>query len=266
MRGSDGGRACEVLRAGALLMKSKPVALSGESELAAENRRLRGVCARAEAAASRHSIMLREADHRIKNSLQIVAGLMQIQARREESPSARAALGAAATRIRSVASIHDTLQKNPGNHLVDLGAMLQSTCLSLQSMAGDSRFVSVVVSADPVHAPVAIAQPVVLAINELVINAMRHAFQEGQTGVIEVTADLRDGELRLVVADNGKGLPANYTEGRGYGMRLVKLMVTQMGGALEAIGVGGARFTLTVPVAANGPVIRPIVADNRAWA
>ena len=89
-----------------------------------ENLRLRELCARSDEVASRHAIMLREADHRIKNSLRIVAGLIQVQARREESVSAREALRVAASRMQSIARIHDALQISQGQDMVELSERL----------------------------------------------------------------------------------------------------------------------------------------------
>ncbi len=218
--------------------------------LLVEIARLRERCARSDEIASRHAIMLREADHRIKNSLQIVAGLVQAQARREESISARDALRVAAARIQSIARIHNALQISHGQDTVEIGAILKTMCEALHAMAGDPRSVTVLVDVETIRAPVAIAQPIVLAVNELVVNALRHAFPDGRPGTIHVNVTEIAAELRIVVADNGDGLPSGFTEGRGYGMKLVRMMVDQVGGVLRVDGEGGARFTLSVPAAA----------------
>src|SRR6185503_19693041 len=124
------------------------------------------------------AIMLREGDHRIKNSLQIVASLMGIQAAREDSLSVRDALHAAGARIQSVARMHDALQASGGEDSLNLGAVLQKMCASLHAMGGEPLAVAVKVDAAPLETSTVFAQPIVLAVNELVVNALRHAFPD----------------------------------------------------------------------------------------
>jgi two-component sensor histidine kinase len=221
---------------------------SGSRRLVAENLRLQRKCEEAKETAERYKLMLREGDHRIKNSLQIVASLMCLQERREQNPVAREALHLATARIQAVARIHDALQLNGGKDLVDLGALIATMCETLQAMADEPNTVRIVVNVDPIAAPIALAQPLVLAVNELVVNALRHAFPNGRGGAIIVTLAQISGELRVSVADDGVGLPADYGEGRGYGMRLVKMMVTKIRGAIHVENRAGACFTLCAPM------------------
>jgi two-component system, sensor histidine kinase PdtaS len=225
--------------------------LSTARGLRSENVQLRHALMLAQEAASRCAIMLREADHRIKNSLQIVSSLMHLQADREQNLTARAALVTAATRIQSVARMHDALQASGGEDTVDLGAILEKMCESLHAMAADPLGVDVQVSAGAVRLPVAIAQPIVLAVNELVVNALRHAFPDGRAGVIHVSFASAGGQLRIVVADNGVGLPAGHAEGHGYGMKLVRMSASQIGGLLSVESEAGTRVTLVAPAPAN---------------
>ncbi len=224
-----------------------PTALNG---LLAENARLRRVCAEAKELAARHELALREGDHRIKNSLQIVASLMGMQERREPNAAARGALHAATARIQAVARMHDALQLNGSSDAVNLGALIETMCASLQTMAGDPTRVKVVVEVEPIEVPIAIAQPVVLAVNELVLNALRHAFPGERGGTISVSLDHVDGTLRAVVTDDGVGLPAGHARSGGFGMKLVHMMAAKIGGELRMESTNGAQFTLTIPYAA----------------
>lgn len=203
---------------------------------------------RAEDQASQHSIMLREGDHRIKNSLSIVASLMSGQAARETSDTARQALRGAALRVRSIADIHDALQEGAGGaDEVDLAGVLKSVCASMQAMATDTGHIVITVDPQPVQMPAALARPLVLAVNELVTNALRHAFRQQGAGTIHIGAARSEHGLRIVVSDNGAGLPPDYAIRPGYGMTLVMMMVRQIGGALLVENVGGACFTIRVP-------------------
>lgn len=199
--------------------------------------------------AARHAIMLREADHRIKNSLQLVSSLMSLQARRETSEAARKALFLAAARVGSIGSIHDALQISIGDGLIDLGGALGLACASLQKMAGDVDHIHVGVDTVSLRVPVAQAQPLILAVNELVVNALRHAFPGRDSGLIQVSLTHDDDRLRITVADNGIGLPSDYTHGHGYGMSLVKMMMKQAGAVLRTEAGTGSCFTIEAPLA-----------------
>jgi two-component system, sensor histidine kinase PdtaS len=215
--------------------------------LLVENARLRRLCAEAEELASRHALALREGDHRIKNSLQIVASLMGLQERRETNTAARVALHAATARIQAIARMHDALQLNGSADKVNLGALVETMCFSLHAMAGDPIRVKVVVNVEPLEAPIALAQPVVLAVNELVVNALRHAFPADRSGTVHVELKCVDGELRVVVADDGAGLPADHDKAGGFGMKLVRMMAAKIDAKLNIESAPGARFTLSAP-------------------
>ncbi len=199
-------------------------------------------------AAAQNAVLLREGDHRIKNSLQLVSSLMSLQARRESSAAVRDALLVAAARVGSVASIHDALHRNGGNGLVDLGEALRVACASLQIMAGDTGHVDIAVGIESLKVPVAQAQPLILAVNELVVNALRHAFHGRETGSVRVSLSHDDKHLRITVADDGAGLSAGRTNGHGYGMTLVNMMMKQIGAELQAETRAGTCFTIHAPL------------------
>jgi len=225
-------------------------ALLMNRDLVLENARLRCLCAESKEQLARHELLLREGDHRIKNSLQIVASLLGLQERREANPAAREALHTAILRIQAVARIHDELQLSGSADMVDLGALIASMCKSLHAMVGDSKDVKISVEAESIKAPLTLAQPIMLAVNELIINALRHAFPGDRGGAVNVTVAQGDGELRIIVADDGAGLPDNHSEGRGYGMKLARTMMAKVGGALRVESANGTRFTLSAPAPA----------------
>jgi len=239
------------VRESCLKLNAPPGSSYGVKALLAENARLRRLCAEAKDLASRHELALREGDHRIKNSLQIVASLMGMQERRETSDTARAALHAATARIHAIARMHDALQLNGSSNKVNLGALVETMCLTLHAMAGDPIRVKVIVSVEPVEAPIALAQPVVLAVNELIVNALRHAFPADRGGTVHVELKCVDGELRVIVADDGAGLPADHDKAGGFGMKLVRMMANKIGATLHVESAPGARFTLCAPYAAR---------------
>lgn len=225
-----------------------------------ENARLNNVCVDARSMATRYELMRREGDHRIKNSLQVIASLLGLQARREASDAARDAIQTAAARIQAVARIHDALQLNGATDEPDIGALIATMSASLLDMAGDPGSIEINVRAQPIKVPLKLAQPLVLAVNELVINALRHAFPDGRTGTIMVTVARDCDRVRIAVSDNGVGLPPGFADGRGYGMTLVRAMIAKVDGRLDFETSSGARFTLSAPLA------RPAASSVRAHA
>lgn len=240
-------------------------AASAKRDLRRENEHLRRLLGRAETVAERYAMMLREGDHRIKNSLQIVASLMGLQAGREQSLPAKTALRTAAARIQSIAVMHDALQQSGGQDTVDLGAILEKMCRALHAMAGEPSHVSVVIATESIETPVKLAQPIVLAVNELVVNALRHAFPGDRPGTVRISVARIGGDLRITVADDGAGLPADYDGGHGYGMKLVRSMVRQVGGELLVDSEGGARFTIVAPTSAPVSNGHGEVVSHRSW-
>jgi two-component sensor histidine kinase len=87
-----------------------------------------------------------------------------------------------------------------------------------------------------------------MLVSELVMNAIRYAFPDAQCGTIRVSATKVAGSLRVVVADDGVGLPPGPNHGPGFGMKLAHAMASQIGGALVAENDRGARFTLVAPL------------------
>jgi two-component sensor histidine kinase len=218
-----------------------------EQPLWFENACLRQKLEAALDAAALYPAMLREGNHRIKNSLQIVSSLLSIQAAREKEGSARNALHSAVARIQAIASMHDALQVGEGHDWINLGAALDTMCRSLKNMGSIASGVDVRVESESLRAPVAFAQPLLLAVNELVLNAMRHAFPDGRAGSVVIRLGRTGGQLHLVVTDDGVGLPPDYPAAQGFGMKLVEMMASKVKGALYIDGAAGARITIVTP-------------------
>lgn len=212
---------------------------------------LRAALKDARALATRQSMLMREADHRIKNNLQIVASFARSVARREQ-PCAASALRAVAVHVDEIANLHDLLQRSPEGNVVDLGQLLNRVQRSIETIvAMEPPRIEIVLDAETIMAPAAFARPVMMAVSELVMNAIRHAFPNGGCGTVRVTAVEVAGALHVVVADDGVGLPSNFTNGPGFGMKLVHAMVSQIGGALVVESSPGACFTLVAPLSAQ---------------
>jgi two-component sensor histidine kinase len=199
-------------------------------------------------AARRNAEHFAELHHRVKNSLANAASLLRLQATPEADPRLAAALQQAANRIHAIADLHDALYRFQGWDLVDLGVYVRDFCDRLaQSLLGDGR-VLLEVTTEPAIAPFEQAAPFGIVLNELVTNAVKHAYPPPASGVIRVALHAEPDALVLSVSDDGRGLGAAAERPSGLGMKLVRSLARQLGGELriKAPPVGAA-FELRAP-------------------
>jgi two-component sensor histidine kinase len=197
-------------------------------------------------------LMLSEFEHRVKNNFQIVASMLDIQRRRVSDPAASEALGAAMMRVDSIARAHRHLYRDGQASEVNVSDYLEDLCNALS----DALLLrgGVTLSCDADAAPIQRdhAVSIGLIVNELVTNAAKHAFAGRETGTIRVSWKRKpEGGWRLIVADDGAGLPPGRRPKRtdgGLGQRLVEAFAKQAGGTLTtASDAGGTRVTMDVP-------------------
>lgn len=206
---------------------------------------LRVTMNRAIAAERSKTVLLEELSHRTKNDLQMVASLLMLQARGLPDSEARGALDAAATRVMTVAKLHNRLRSDGSDGVVDMHDYLDDLCADLSKAYGELRPVAIRVKADHAILGTATAAPLGLIVNELVTNAFKYAFPGNREGVVEVAFEHRDAGLTLVVRDNGVG---STDAVEGLGSRLIRLMVQQLNGQLQrAEGGPGTLTTVTIP-------------------
>jgi two-component sensor histidine kinase len=189
-------------------------------------------------------LRLSELQHRMKNNFQTVASLLEMQIRRSADGEARQALREALTRVVSISEAHSSLYNSSQDAgAVDMSAYLKDLCANLAEALFLGALVRLECRADPAALDRDRAVAVGLIVNELVTNAAKHAFADGRPGQIQV-AFARDGDVyRLVVEDDGKGLPPDFaTRRQGLGRGLVEAFTREAGGSLK-VGEGpGARF------------------------
>lgn len=190
------------------------------------------------AALEQKDLLAREIDHRVKNSLQIVAGVMLMQARQVVDDTAKAVFRDTYARVMSVARVHDSLQRHSDAKSVDLGETLRQLCEDLSTGIADTdRPVDVTTDAD-LMVPSQTAVALALIATELVTNARKYAYRDGESGPIAVELRARSGDrLEMTVCDEGQGLPDNWetgtrANGGGLGMRVIRAMVQQIGAEL----------------------------------
>ena len=205
---------------------------------------------RGRAAARPAAALRRELDHRMANSLQLAADFLLLQHARIADPYARSALVDAAERLVAVGHLHRFLCEHDGDRAVPLAPFLEE----LAALVGQGTGLRCHAEAAEIDLPAGLAQQLGLAINELAINAAKHAYARGEAGALRIAAEVQGRTLNVTVADHGRGLRAGFTPSGpgGLGLSIIQAIARQLGATLEAVSDGGARFTLHVPLPAPG--------------
>ncbi len=195
-------------------------------------------------------VLLQEIHHRVKNNMQVISSLLQIQGNRIQDPEARDVFNEARDRVKAMALIHESLYQSADMAKIALGDYLDRLAGYLFRVHGSrAQHVKLKLRADKVFVSLDHAVPCALVMSELISNALKHAFHEGRQGDLNIrVTDLGDGDIRIRVADNGMGLPEGFNLSRteGLGLQLViDIVEDQLDGSLEIISDGGAIFIVT---------------------
>ncbi|MDX2055099.1 MAG: PAS domain-containing protein [Polyangiaceae bacterium] len=192
-------------------------------------------------------LLLSELHHRMKNNLQVVSSLLKWQAARTQDPNAQALFDESYERVRSIATVHQLLSANNHNR-VDFKSYLRLMTAELVSAHRSPGLqVEVVVSAEGVLLDIREAVPCGLIVNELVTNAIKHAFPIGRSGKVTISMTSNAELTILEVADDGVGLPedVDLDAPKTLGLTLVKALSQQLSARLHVARGHGTRFTLT---------------------
>jgi two-component sensor histidine kinase len=198
-------------------------------------------------------ILLQEMQHRVANSLQIIASILLLKARTVQSEEIRHHLHDAHQRVMSVAAVQQQLHASGLNESIDIGSYLSKLCASLAaSMVGERRPVSIKVEGTSGRAVSSDAVSLGLIVTELVINALKHAFQGSEEGEILVKYDTQASGWQLSISDNGAG-PKDATDDlphTGLGTSIVEALAHQLNATVyKSGGPEGTTVTITAPAA-----------------
>jgi PAS domain S-box-containing protein len=202
------------------------------------------------AALREKTVLLNEVHHRVKNNLQVITSLLNLQAGRAHDPALRSMIDESRVRVQAMALIHQLLFERVDWSTVQLAAYLQRLGDLLASTYGASR-VAVEVVAEEIELDVQRAVPCGLLVNELVTNAFKHAFPGERRGRIRIELHRAgDSDAILRVSDDGIGLPPglDIAHANSLGMQLAPLLAEQLGATLTIDRGPGARFELRFPI------------------
>jgi len=204
-------------------------------------------------ALQQQKLLLVELNHRVKNHLQMISSILQLQARRQENASARSDFEKAIQRISTIGDLHSRLYRDEAVEQIDVAEYLSGLCDKLRdSVIGDLP-VKLVCEFESVPLTIDEAVPLGLIVNELVTNAIKYAFPEGGAGTIRVNLRKRSDRIRLSIWDDGCGIQKDDTKKIGIGMRIVGALTKQLGGRLRTSSTSqsGSAFHLLFRSAAR---------------
>jgi PAS domain S-box-containing protein len=194
-------------------------------------------------------ILLREIHHRVKNNMQIISSLLNLQSQHVEEAETLDILKESQGRVRSMAMIHEKLYQSPNFTKIDFKDYIEKLVSSLiYTYKLQRQDIKPVLEVKDVEMNIDTAIPCGLIINELVTNSLKYAFPTPESeGIIRIELNQIEDQFRLIISDNGVGLPPGILveKSETLGLQLVNNLVKQLEGALQIDRVQGTKFTIT---------------------
>jgi PAS domain S-box-containing protein len=194
-------------------------------------------------------LLLKEIHHRVKNNLQVVSSLLDLEASQQQQPEAVAALQHSQFRIQAIALVHQQLYQSRDLSSIELASYLQGLVEAVFQSAGPAaERVELRMAVDPVPLPLDQAVPCGLIVNELLLNCIKHAFPGDSGGEVFVTGRLLPGDVvSLSVRDTGIGIPTvlDPETGPTLGLHLVRALTRQLRGTFEICNHNGADMRIS---------------------
>lgn len=197
---------------------------------------------------SEKEVLLKEVHHRVKNNLQVISSITKLQGERDGlDPKVREMLHHSRDRVRSMALIHERLYQNKQFSSIDLADYIEGLARNLLLSYSTTGRVSLDLDLEPAHISIDQAMPCGLILNEIVSNALKHAFPDDRSGRIRVVLRMQGEQVRIEAGDDGPGLPVGFSEERdgGLGLELIALLTDQLDGRMERQAQAGVSYLLT---------------------
>lgn len=241
------GEAFDVHRTGRLPREFRAVALSFKRSTLALARRE----AELSRALQQHELAMQEIHHRVKNNLQIVASLLNLQASRIRLPAAKAEFQSARDRVRALAIVHRHLYAHGEVHTINMRTFLTELCGPLFQAMGESEGDRIKLEIDAPELQMSSDQavPLSLIVTEAVTNAIKYGYPANRSGTISLRLTEIGEEVELDIHDDGVGMPAGRVETEagtrdGIGLQLMRGFARQLGASLTVQEGNGTRYVV----------------------
>ena len=194
-------------------------------------------------------LLLREIHHRVKNNLQVISRLLRLQSRYIEDDTALNAISAGRNRVHSMALLHENLYQNNNFTGVNMqryfDRLIEGLFATLNINPGKIQLVKEIA---PIDLDIDSVVPIGLITNELITNALKHAFLNQEMGILKVRLFEKGNRLHLEVADNGKGMSTDFFESKStsFGHKLIKAFATKLHAELRVLNKGGTTVQLVI--------------------
>ncbi len=195
-----------------------------EREVAARTRELTDALAA-------KTMLVHEVDHRVKNNLQMVASLLTMQTRSISDPTARDAMKAMLSRVEALGTVHKRLYQSHDVERFDVAEFARELSTDLVRGGGRTN-IALHFDLEPVEVPVEKAPPIALMMNELITNALKHAFPDERPGRLSITVRPDGRYFGIKIVDNGVGMPVDPVGGRSFGKRLIESLARQLNASI----------------------------------
>jgi len=210
--------------------------------------------AQLEASVRERDVLLQEVHHRVKNNLQLICSLMNVQARKLESLPAREVLAECKRRVLAIGLIHEQLYQSGDYGKVPFSQYVRSLATNILHAADSTGAIDLECALDPVTLPVDKAISCGLILNELITNALKHAFPDGAQRRLWVELQQKsNSRVSMSVRDGGLGKPPSFDEpAAGLGLQLIRTLTDQLDGTVHATSNQGTTVTVEFP-----SIVRP---------
>lgn len=195
--------------------------------------------------ARKKEILLKEVHHRVKNNLQVIASLLNLQSRNFKDKQIQAAFRDSQSRVRSMALAHEELYESKDLATIDIADYIQNLTNYLLSLYSLNRNIDISINADNAYLNVDTTVPLGLILNELASNSLKYAFPDGN-GLISIVFKNYTNQYHLEVHDNGVGLPEDidFKNTKSLGLKIVNMLVEQISGTIELDQTEGTKYVI----------------------
>jgi two-component sensor histidine kinase/ligand-binding sensor domain-containing protein len=192
-------------------------------------------------------VLMKEIHHRVKNNLQVISGLLELQSKSLDDETARDALREGRNRVKSIALIHQNLYQFENISAIELKRFVNDLCRQVESVFQKKNNIVMNIEVPDLYLDIDTAVPLGLIMNELLSNSFKYAFNDFESGEIDIEIhSIEEGKYKLIYADTGPGLPEDFdlSKATTLGIQLINDLSRQIGGKVNYEKTNGSAFTI----------------------